>query len=171
MYEPVVTDLIGAIVRPGDYVIDVGANVGYHALNMAVTVGEQGKVFAFEPLPGNCELMKLSIEANKITNLELFPDAAGSAAGEIEIMVEGDHTNARINSNPDHDSLTAKRFPVRVVKIDDCLRDIPRLRFVKIDVEGAEPMAVDGMSNLISRFMPALLFELLSRFHPHDEPM
>ena len=163
-YEPEIMDLIGAIVRPGDFVIDVGANVGCHALNMAVLVGGQGKVFAFEPRPGNCDLIKLSIEANNFTNLELFPDAAGNAAGTIEILVEGDNTNARINSNPDHDSLTAKRFTVRVVKIDDCLQDIPRLRFVKIDVEGAEPMVIDGMSNLISRFMPVLLFEFYPDF-------
>ena len=53
---------------------------------------------------------------------------------------------------------------MRVVKIDDCLQDIPRLRFVKIDVEGAEPMVIDGMSNLISRFMPVLLFEFYPDF-------
>ncbi len=55
---------------------------------MAITVGEQGKVFAFEPLPGNCELIKLSVEANNLTNLELFPDAAGNAVGTINIIVD-----------------------------------------------------------------------------------
>jgi hypothetical protein len=79
-------------------------------------------------------------------------------------MVEGDHTNARINTNPDFDSLTAKKFPVRVVKIDDCLGDIPQLRFVKIDVEGAEPLTIAGMSQLITRFKPALLFEFYPDF-------
>jgi len=160
-YEPYVTDLIGAIVRPGDYVVDAGANVGYHALNMATIVGEQGKVFAFEPLPANCELINLSIKANNLTNLELFPDAAGNAEGKIEILVEGDQTNARINSNPDYDSQTAKRFPVRVVRIDDCLSDIPRLRFVKIDVEGQETAVLQGARQTLARWQPNIQVEII----------
>lgn len=163
-YEPLVSHFIGKIVRPGDYAIDVGANVGYHALHMATIVGEKGKIFAFEPHPGNCELIELSIEANHLTNLELFPYAAGDAAGEIELLVEGNHTNARLNTNPDFDSSTAKKYPVRIVKIDEYLGDIPRLRFVKIDAEGAEPMVVAGMSELITLHRPILLFEFFPDF-------
>lgn len=163
-YESLVGYLIDRIVRPGDYVIDVGANVGYHALHMAAIVGEQGKVFAFEPHPGNCELIDLGVAANQFTNFELFPNAAGDAAGEIELLAEGNHTNARINTNPDFDSPTAQRFPVKVVKIDECLRGIPRLRFVKIDAEGAEPMVVAGMSELITLHRPLLLFEFFPDF-------
>ena len=75
---------------------------------MATISGDQGKVFAFEPHPGNCELIELSVEANRLTNLELFAFAAGDAAGEIELLAEGNHTNARINSNPEFDSPTAR---------------------------------------------------------------
>jgi FkbM family methyltransferase len=106
----------------------------------------------------------LSVEANHFTNLELFPYAAGDEAGEIELLVEGNHTNARINSNPELANPTATRYPVRVVKIDECLGDIPRLRFVKIDVEGAEPMAIAGMSRLITDHKPILLFEFFPNF-------
>ncbi len=163
-YEPFISHLIDKIVQPDDYVVDVGANVGYHALHMAVLVGNRGKIFAFEPHPGNCELIELSVEANQFTNLQLFPYAAGDAAGEIELLVEGNHTNARLNSNPEFASPRAERYPVRIVKIDDCLGHIPRLHFVKIDAEGAEPMVVSGMSDLITRHRPILLFEFFPDF-------
>jgi FkbM family methyltransferase len=149
VYEPHISHLIDKIVQPGDFVVDVGANVGYHALYMASIIGKRGKVFAFEPHPGNCELIELSIEANHFANLQLFPYAAGDVAGEIELLVEGNHTNARIYSN---------------VKIDECLGDIPRLRFVKIDAEGSEPMVVAGMSKLITHHKPILLFEFFPDF-------
>ena len=70
-WEPVETSLLLDNLRPGDTVIDVGANVGYYTLLAARKVGPRGKVVAFEPDPESFSFLKRNVKANGFTNVVL----------------------------------------------------------------------------------------------------
>ena len=77
-HEPEVQRLIDTGVYPGMVAVDVGSNIGFHAIRMAQRVGSEGKVFAVEPASDNLELLRENLEVNECTNVEVLPFAAGA---------------------------------------------------------------------------------------------
>lgn len=69
IYEPLETELAKKEVKKGNVVLDIGANIGYYTLIFAKLVGEDGKVFAFEPDPTNFALLKKNVEMNGYKNV------------------------------------------------------------------------------------------------------
>ena len=72
--EHLSTDLVleGKVIKPGDVVLDLGANIGYYALMESMIVGGEGKVYAVEPSPENYKMLKENIELNGFTNIEKY---------------------------------------------------------------------------------------------------
>jgi predicted methyltransferase len=77
-YEGQYSLFVAALLRPGDWVADVGAHVGYYTLLAAAIVGETGHVFAFEPAPDNLEYLSKNIGLNKLKNVSVVASAAGA---------------------------------------------------------------------------------------------
>ena len=77
IYEEEVVPLMESLIRPGDTVVDVGANIGCHTLRMSRLVGPMGKVLAFEPDPQNLKLLRENLGKNNCTNVDVFPFALG----------------------------------------------------------------------------------------------
>src|SRR5437867_3185244 len=71
VFEPFETQLVQQMVRPGDVVLDVGANIGYYTLIFAELVGEQGHVYAFEPDPRNFAFLAKNVHSNRYRNVTL----------------------------------------------------------------------------------------------------
>jgi len=155
IYEPAETELVKSVVKPGDVVLDVGANIGYYTLIFARLVGDEGKVFAFEPDPANCALLRENVALNGYTNVVVSQAAASNRNGRVRLHLsdanKGDH---RIYDS--HDGRPCIEVPA--VQLDELFADDDRrIDFIKMDIQGAEGLALEGMSFLLDRTPPRML--------------
>lgn len=133
--------------------------MGYFSLSLAKRVGPSGRVIAFEPVPRNVALLRTNIEDNQLTNIQVFDVAASDRRGTVVI---------RISENLSPPSLiwhrndpAAVEFVINTVAIDDLVEadGLPKPKFVKIDVEGAEGLALLGMRRTIAAARPVVFIE------------
>jgi FkbM family methyltransferase len=155
-YETHVTEVMCPFLKPGVVFVDIGANIGYYTLLAASRIGQEGKVIAFEPSDNNCVLLRRSLRANGFDNVELYPHAVADV--ERTVGLDMDFSNGQISLG---DPLTST-YQVQAVTLDEFLKDEPRIDIIKMDIEGAEWLALQGMHQLIQRHRPAIFTE----FHP-----
>lgn len=135
----------GAVIKPGQTVVDAGAHIGAFALMAARRVGPTGRVLAFEPSPRTQELLKRNLDANALSWVRFHPVALAEAEGTAEFFVADDAAN-----NPAADTLSAssdrKGVTVRLRRLDDVITEerVTVIDHLKIDVEGAELRVLDG---------------------------
>ncbi len=163
-YEPNVSALFRARLRPGMHVLDVGANIGYYTMLSASLVGVSGSVTAIEPNPNCIKLLEASRRVNGFAHVVALQVAAGRDRGLL--VLHGSYSNAMTSSPPDEAAALIRSNTVPSFKIDDLVPSDSRIDFVKIDVEGAEYNALMGASDLIRRCHPAIV----SEFSPHTMP-
>ena len=161
-FSPVVKRL----VRPGDCVVDAGANVGYVTLLLSRWVGEKGCVHSFEPVPETFEWLSESVRKLKLANVNLhdcgLSDSSRSAAMGIPRYLSGGENlyESRIVEEG-RGARFARTVNVSLNTLDALLAGSRRrVSFIKIDVEGHELPAVKGALQVISRDKPALLIEV-----------
>ncbi len=167
-WEPHVAAFYRKMLRPGMTVLDVGANVGFHALHAATIVGPSGRVFAVEPDARNAALIRLSLRLSRETlPVEVIEAALSDAGGELVLTDLGNAQNSGARFTHD-DRAHLERFvhgpsprfeSVRSLRWDESHPDVhPDL--VKIDVEGFENRVVRGMNATIERDRPVVVSEL-----------
>ncbi len=154
-YEPHVTKAIKAVLEPGMYFVDIGANIGYFSMLAAFMVGSAGKVFAFEPYQYNVKLLHHSATVNGFSNVEIFPFAVANINGLL--LYSNEASNGKIEAITDLDMSLSSNLTYSV-KLDDFLQ-VDRLDVIKIDVEGAEYMALTGAKNLLRKHRPIVFSE------------
>ena len=152
-YEAHVTGVMTPFLQPGRVVIDIGANIGYYTLLAASHVGERGKVIAFEPGADNCALLRKSLLANGFHNVVLHSCAVADIDGMVGFGM--DDSNGQIT----RDNPPVGSQQVRSVTLDAFLADEPRIDLIKMDVEGAEGRALQGMRRLLQRHHPVVFTE------------
>jgi len=134
-------------LRPGDSALDVGANIGVHAIFMAKKAGERGKVYAVEPEPTTCGILRENVRLNRLKNVVALPLAFGAATGEGELSSGMTARNA-YNLRGSGQSLGQR---VQIMRGDDLFRSrgwtVPAV--VKIDVEGFEGQVLEGLRDTI----------------------
>lgn len=146
-HEEYITSLIKQHVKVGDTVIDIGAHIGYYSLLMAGLVGQRGNVIAIEAHPKNFELLQKNIELNGYENITAINKAASDTKKEISLYLDksGSARHSIIKDN----SYCSKPITIEAAKIDDLVTT--PIDFVKVDIEGAEILALKGMQNTIKR--------------------
>lgn len=155
-YEPNVTKIFKEHVKPGMRVIDIGANIGYFTMLFATLVGKQGRVLAVEPNVENGRLLVASRDANAYSQVNVLLTAVGDRTDVLALNGSGSNgTTATLQSGQ---SLEIKRL-IPCVRLDDVLHDWDRVDFVKIDIEGAEYKALNGMINTLKKFRPVIISE------------
>jgi FkbM family methyltransferase len=138
-------------LKPGDVVVDLGAYVGYYTLVAGKVVGEKGKVYAFEPGPEAFALLQKNVRANGLSNVVLEQKAVSNKAGSIKLFVSEKHSADNTIYKSAHDPGRAT-VDIEAVSLDDYFRDRdPRVDFVKIDVQGAEGLILDGMHEVVKK--------------------
>lgn len=147
-YEPYETSLLLSLAEPGSIVLDIGANVGYHTVQFARAVGPSGHVYAFEPEPDNLRVLRHNVRVNGFANVTVVPKAVAAASGTLRLYRStengGDH---RVYDSGDARDV----IEIPAVAIDDELAHVNgHVSLVKLDIQGAEPMALAGMSRLLS---------------------
>jgi FkbM family methyltransferase len=140
-------ELARRAIRPGDVVVDGGSNVGFFALFAACLLGENGRVFAFEPDPDTFLLLRRNVERNGMTGtvqLEEKALADSNQSFDFSAAVEEPMLSSLV-AIEGHDS---RAIRVLGVRLDDYLRlnSKRKVDVIKLDLEGGEPSALDGMS-------------------------
>jgi FkbM family methyltransferase len=154
-------DLMGRLLRPGDVVVDGGANVGLFTLVAANRVGPAGKVIAFEPGRGVRMSLMANIVLNRLTHVEVVPFALAAEPGEARFRVF-DAGGAGLNHLVGADHEDGEMEIVTLTSLDAVLTpsDRDRLTFVKLDLEGAEHAALRGAAATLRHAHPDILIEI-----------
>jgi FkbM family methyltransferase len=136
-------------LKPGMNVADIGANQGLYSLMFSRLVGETGTVIAFEPEPDMFAALETNISANSIRNVEHHRLALGSKRGEAMLsrsLINGGDN--RLSSG--HSDATSMKKPVRIVTLDEIVEG-RKIDFIKMDVQGWEWEAIQGMEATLQR--------------------
>jgi len=166
LYERSTTKAIRRWVRPGSVVLDVGANIGAHTLEFARRVGSGGKVFAFEPT--------LFAHSKLLQNLALNPSLAANVKSEQLMLASSDNRTTEfkiysswplVRANGLHAKHLGRLQPTegaRAISLDTYLRQagVPRVDFIKLDVDGFECEVLEGARHCLDTFRPTILMEL-----------
>lgn len=159
VWEPQVTAVFRRSLSSGDVCIDVGAYTGYFTLLAAKLVGADGHVYALEPAAETHAELVSNLELNSTSNVTALCVAAGDAAGEA-VFDDRPHGES-IQSALRGPAESGRRVDVRTIASLIPAGDAPRLRLVKIDVEGHEVAVLRGLTPLFdSGARPAVLVEL-----------
>ncbi len=157
-------ELLRQALRPGDRVIDIGANIGTHTISLAKIVGPQGSVLAFEPQPLIFQLLAANVLINRAANTELVLGACGAISGTvalagIDYTRDGQYSALSLADlqRLSHETSAAIQT-VNTFVLDD-MYGADRLRLIKIDVEGMEKEVLRGAERLIERHRPTLYIE------------
>ncbi|MEO0076614.1 MAG: FkbM family methyltransferase [candidate division WOR-3 bacterium] len=143
IYEPLVTNFFLKEVKPGNIIIDVGAHIGYYTLIFAKLAGQSGEVYAFEPDPTNFAILKKNVLINGYKNVILSNKAVSNISGRIKLYVYHDHPAwHKIYDTNDSNGY----IEIESVRLDDFFKNYnKKVDFIKMDIEGAEWLAVSGM--------------------------
>lgn len=156
-YEDHVCRFLAATLRPGDVVADVGANIGALTVLMAALVGPTGRVHAFEPAPENVAHLRANLEANGLENVEVHETAVGDSTDPIDFSFDAAApSGAHIGAAADG---AAVRVPCTTLDAFVAATGVTRLDLVKVDVEGAEPMVLDGARRTYDTLRPTTIME------------
>jgi FkbM family methyltransferase len=155
-------DLLPQFVRSGDWVLDIGANVGHYTRRLSDLVGPSGRVVALEPVPSTFALLAANVQLFTYANVTLINAAASSRMGLSGMSVPrfssglANYYGAHVAVAGENPSLT-----VATLSIDSLDIDRP-IALVKVDVEGHESLALQGMQVLLMRYHPVLIVETRS---------
>jgi len=160
VYEEFETDIVKKIIKTGDVVFDIGANIGYYTLIFAKLVSNSGVVFSFEPEPTNYELLKKNVTINEHTNVKLYSKAVSNLNQTQKLFLDKKNKGGHslIDKIDDRESIA-----IESIRIDDHFKN-KKIDFIKIDIEGFEFEAIKGMSELLKKLSTV---KIMTEFNPY----
>ena len=160
-YEKAEFKTLKNLLNKGDVLVDIGANIGLYTLCASKLVGDDGHVICFEPFSTNFSALKTNLSINENSNIIVEKVAVGDSNSVIDLFYDDKEMNlGMVSSQLSEYSQTEK---VTCVSLDSYLQNNPykKVDFVKIDIEGNEYAALLGMKNILEKFHPILLVEIL----------
>jgi FkbM family methyltransferase len=158
-FEPELTRLMAERVRPGATVLDIGAHVGLHTLMFSRRAGTSGRVLAIEPSPVTAALLMQHLAWNGCNNVEVFEAAVGHEEREVVFAYRADPTDMGACANSLAYDIGGKKTNVKMTTIDRiCTGRNPDL--IKMDIEGAELLALRGAQQTLTRAAPLLVVSI-----------
>lgn len=161
-YEPELRSFLLSFLQPGYVAIDIGANVGWHTLLVAMKVGGKGQVLAFEPNPSVRHVLVRHIGLNRLSQVCVLPYALTDEDGTVKFVGpradDPGSGDGFIVRNPGNGGSVIE---VKARTLDGLLPilDLERLDFVKMDIEGFAYRALVGMRVAIGKFRPVIALE------------
>lgn len=139
-FEPFETQILKNEIKQGDFVVDVGASVGYYTLLFAKWTGSKGKVFSFEPNYEKFSVLKKNVSVNNYKNVFLVQKYVSNKTTK----------NSKINS----------------ISLDDFFGQCDNpINLIKMDIEGGEGLAMEGMKILLEKNKD---IKILTEFHTQE---
>ena len=149
-------------VRPGDWVLDVGANVGHYAKRLSELVGPKGRVVAFEPTPATFAMLAANSQLFAHPNVSLVNAAASDKSDLVGMSIP--KFGSGLPNYYEAQISPADSAPVAALALAiDSLAFPHRISFVKIDAEDHEAHVLAGMQSLLAKHRPVLVVETGSR--------
>jgi len=147
--EPSQTELMKKIVKPGMIVFDLGANFGWFSLVLSKLVGSSGRVYSFEADPTLTDILKENIELNNLSNISVQSMAVSNKEGVSKFSLNKSYDT---RNQLDSISNSENTINVKVISLDEfCKKEkLKKVDFIKMDIEGSEPKALEGMKKIIS---------------------
>lgn len=154
-FEPQVIAVLRDLLKPGDTVLDVGANIGFHTLECWRSVGKEGRVISIEAIPDHAQAILQNLKQNDLPTDFIINVAVGDHDGEVSLGMP-------IGGNQGMFGIGAgiSEFTVPMRRIDDLLCDVCSIALIKMDIEGSELGALRGASETIRIHRPAIVIEL-----------
>lgn len=167
VYEPLTVKRFQERIRPGDTVLDIGAHIGYYTLMAARRVGVRGKVYAFEPDKDNLALLAKNIKINGYKNVVVVDKAVANSTKKAKLFLSsvstGMHSLIDIDSGGNGGSKSST--VVHTISLDDFFgKNPPRVSVIKMDIEGGEYAAAEGMTRILRKSKKLVLFAEFSPF-------
>jgi FkbM family methyltransferase len=149
-YEHRDSSYLSSLIRETDVCFDVGSNLGFYTLLMA-SRAHRGEVHAFDPIKLNCDLLNCSVALNGFGNITVNNFALGSAPGEAMFSVSTD--GAYSSLLPTGRMPESQKIKVRIDTLSEYVNRTPQQRIdvMKMDVEGAEELVLDGGATIFQR--------------------
>ncbi len=155
--EPLICKEYRKLLHEGMVVYDIGANIGYYALQEASIVGDIGCVYAIEPIPSNLKLLESNIYLNGYKNIKTYNLAVGDKDYKGFIKVSG-MSNLSTMIDKSGYRQYKERLPVKVVSVDSFMKDKRLPDVIRMDTEGYEVNIIKGMTELFESKRPLILF-------------
>ena len=154
-------ELVKKELRPGMNVLEIGANLGYYLLLEAKIIGSHGMIYAFEPDPRNIRILTLNIRENNLERIvKVFPHAVSNHSGEQRFYLS-EQTN--LNTMVEEHKESKQSIMVKTIAVDSFNEISVPINFVRMDIEGFEYEAIEGMLGLLKRTNN---IKLLVELHP-----
>jgi len=175
--------LISKFCKPGNVVMDIGANIGEWTLHMAKMVGETGRVFSIDPIPAMIQALKKTIAINKLSQVSITECAISNKISHTEFVIPFSKDNqaesglSQVVTDEEYcspEGLMAAKYigskeikkiktiKVPTVDLDNFISEkcIKRLDFIKIDVERHERLVLEGGQQALKTLKPSLVLEV-----------
>lgn len=159
--------IIQKIVQPGDYVIDMGANLGYFSKHFSDRIGANGKLFCVEPVEPYRNQLKKMLAGKQ--NFEIVPYALGESNIEkIELGIPSQFHNlgyikhgvtTLLHNSEKNKSNANQYFESAMRKGSELFQSLPRLDYIKCDIEGYEKIVFVEMESIFSKYEPMVQVE------------
>lgn len=164
--EPESTRVVERLVATDDVVLDIGANIGYFTLLLSRLVGERGRVLAFEPTRHYRNTLLRNLAENGVSNCRVEDCGLSNEEGELLASIGDSSATLHWVATDQEPRL---RETIRLERLDDVVDrlELDRLDFVKIDIDGHEPLCLEGAWQTFERFRPIILLEVSAPQYLH----
>lgn len=172
VWEPNISSIVAKSLKKGDIFIDIGANVGYYTLLASKLVEESGLVYSFEASPSIYRHLQNNIAANNISNTKLFNIAISDRQGVVTIWSapKGNTGHSTIVESTAVTDGHVREAEIKCAPLSSLIQldHLLSARLIKIDIEGAERLAIEGIFPYLNDFENSTewLIELSPEFSP-----
>jgi FkbM family methyltransferase len=148
-------DFIARVAEPAGRMLDIGCSFGFYALSYAQAAGPGSRVWAFEPTPETCALLRESIRLNQFAQVTLLETAVGAESGRCRLMSEASSELNRVDA--ERGTLDVAMAPLDVLAAE---HGFDAVDFIKLDVEGHEAQVVRGGRAFFAQQSPLVMLEI-----------
>ncbi len=158
-FEPDSLAAVRKLVREGDVVLDVGANIGFFTIRFGRQVGANGRVIASEPTSHYRTVLERNLAENGLTNVQILDYGLSDRADTVPIDIG--QSSATMHSPAGFDKVLFQEV-ILIARLDDVATSLAlrRLDFVKIDVDGHDPFVLRGAWDTLLEYSPVVLMEV-----------
>jgi FkbM family methyltransferase len=163
-YEPGVVRLLTSLARERRVIVEAGANIGYYTLLMATAQPQGGVVHCFEPRPEVLARLSENVALNALTSVRVNDAAVSDVAGRATLFLP-DSGNREMASLDRTFAPATRSVEVRTVRLDDyCTSNRIDVDLLKLDVEGSEVRALEGLGAVLRERWPDIVCEVLPQY-------